>query len=477
MGRNMGSFVIKKLQLKKLWIIFFLIIFFVVPLSFLDSIFKWPLLIFLFFTVICYVSNIRNFSFFLFSVAFCIRLIIVLTINTPPISDFECLLSASQRLLEGDTSFVSEGFWGGVKYFQIWAYQLGYVVFQSGLLLVWNNILMLQLFNCLMGAGTTVLVYLIAKEISGEKASEVVALAYCFHLFPLTYVTVLSNQFVATFLVFLGIYLLISDKIIWSSYVKYGVCASLLALANALRPESIIPLVAIWISLLLTISRTNIKEKVLLMMILIGVYFGLKSIISALFILTGLSSVGLANMNPYYKFMVGLNYETNGGWNESDYMCCENVQMCMEIMKQRILQPLPQLVQLFFNKIKVFWEGGALSWSFTDSLRNGMMLMGRRIDVSLIYVICEHINKCITAITYGLLMIGEIGTLQKNGNSKIVLLTNYIFVTFGVYLLIEVQSRYVYSVQVAVFILASLGMEELVKIRKIIRQKIASLLC
>ena len=206
------------------------------------------------------------------------------------------------------------------------------------------------------------------------------------------------------------------------------------------------------------------------MVILFSVYYGLKYIVSLLFIITGLSSYGLANMNPYYKFIVGLNYETNGGWNEADYLCSGNSQMCMEIMRQRITQPLSNMIQLFLRKIKIFWQGGTLWWSFADALENGMIFFGRSIDISLTYALLEKINKSITVITYGLLMIGEIGALRREDNSKIVLLTNFVFITFGIYLLIEVQPRYVYCVQVAVFILASLGIEKLINAYKKIRQ-------
>ena len=257
----MRSFLdVREFQIRKLWILLFVFIFSIVPLSFLNYIFIWTIFIFVFFFFLCSLLDIKNFSFYLFGIAFSIRIIIIMTIDTPPVSDFECLLSASQRLLEGDTSFVNEVFFG-TKYFQIWAYQLGYVVFQTGLLWIWNSVIMLQLFNCLIGAGTTVLVYLIAREICGEQASQVMALVYCFYLFPLTYVTVLSNQFIATFLVYLGIYLLLSQNVKWSFGIKYGVCAALLALADILRPESIIPLIAIWLYLFLTLNKTNVREK------------------------------------------------------------------------------------------------------------------------------------------------------------------------------------------------------------------------
>lgn len=43
-------------------------------------------------------------------------------------------------------------------------------------------------------------------------------------------------------------------------------------------------------------------------------------------------------------------------------------------------------------------------------------------------------------------------------HDNVVVFANQVFVTLGVYLLIEVQARYAYSVQVSVAILAALGL-------------------
>ena len=63
-----------------------------------------------------------------------------------------------RNLPQGDFSFQND------RYFQRWGYQTGLVIWEGVLLKLWNNPLLLRLVNCVVSAGTNVLIYLIARD-------------------------------------------------------------------------------------------------------------------------------------------------------------------------------------------------------------------------------------------------------------------------------------------------------------------------
>lgn len=434
--------------------VLFLLCFLSVPLTLIGKTFVLALVFLAVCALWAYRWGTQRYALWLFLIALFIRIAVILIVKTPAQQDFYILFDASQRILKSDYSFLD------TRYFQLWSYQMGFVFFQSLLLRLWNNILILKLFNCLLSAATTVLVYLIAKEFAGEKSSRMVSLVYCFLPFPLFYVPILSNQFFASFLIYLGIYLFISSKIKLKGWARALILAVLLAFANVLRPESIIPLFSVALYLILTVNKKNFKENLLELAILIAVYFALSRLISMLFSVTGLSPNGLGNNAPHWKFVLGFNHTTQGGYSNADIPYLEDAAAAWAVVKERVLVPIPQLMQLFSAKIKTFWTGSALYWSFNYCKETGLSLLGFTIGTAGIVSAMTSVSKYLGNILYLLVLIGVLWYIRKEAhNSKILLLINQVFVTFGVYLLIEVQARYSYHVQISVVILSALGVQ------------------
>lgn len=450
---------LSKIDLGKLWIYVFLLFFFFVPFNLVSEGFRWTVVFLAVIVFAVYKLNIPKFPILLFGMAFAVRLAVVLILKTPPESDFAALLDASRCLLEGEREFLDS------LYFQLWTYQLGFVCFQSLLLSIWNSMVFLKLFNCVFAALTTVLIYLLAKEFVCEKASRLISVIYCFLPFPLTYVTVLSNQFSASFLIYLGIYIVISKRIHLKSIFRYLIFAISLVFANVLRPESIIPLFGALIFMVLTVNKTNFKQQLLNIGVMITAYFVLFSLISSLFNLTGLSDNGLSNNASYWKFVLGFNHESGGEYADSDAIFLLNEQAAWEVVKERIFVPIPQLFELFGEKITNFWSGGSLHWSFAYCLKSGISLFGINFRVADDYEIISEMNNWIVLIMNLLIIFGVYRfSRNKNFDKRLIFIVNQVFVSFGVYLLIEVQARYCYYVQIAVFILAALGVDEIIRI-------------
>ncbi len=398
-----------------------------------------------------YRTGISHATSFLFLVAFFSRLVVVLMVQTPPESDFDVLYQASLGVCNGDRSFVDAG------YFLRWPYQSGFVYFQSLLLEIWNSLFFLKLVNCFTAAATVVLVYWIAREFCSDRAALLGAVLYSFLPYPLFYVTVLTNQFMASFLLYLGLYLLIRKKSRLCSHIRYLIFGVLLGVANILRPESIIPLTAVGLYLLVSMRRSNFRENLLNLGILFGTYLLLSRGASFLFSATGLSPQGLSNNDPLWKFVLGFNHESGGRYATADEPFLGNRAMELELIRQRILVPLPKLLKLMKAKIVCFWGEYPLSWTFNYAMETGISVFGRIISVADDVGRLHLFTKCVMIAMYACGGLGTILYMRKKDRAlKLLPVFNQAFVTFGVYLLIEVQSRYSYYVIPFIFILAAL---------------------
>ena len=439
------------LDIKSIWKTIFMIFFICVPLFLLP---EGLFVAFVAFALVLFFVNkvnIKRFSLFIFILALALRVCVVFAVPTPPASDFQVHFEASQQMVAGDNNYLE------MSYFKTWAYQIGIVFFQSLFLRIWNNVIILKLVNCIISAATCVLVYKIANEFTENKPSQGAALIYCFLPFTVFYPTILSNQYPSSFLIYLGIYIVISKKLKLNSYVRYSLFGGLLALADVFRPESIIPLFATVLFLLITINKENIKQNFINIGLLLIAYFGVFNIINSLFIVTQIAPLGLSNNDPLWKFVSGFNHSTKGQWSLDDTFLVQTVPE-IDIIKSRVFVPIHQLIELFVSKIKIFWCGTGVEWAFSSFYESGITVFGKYLSVGKFVNFANATSMWMMVLSYLLVIWGVAkGLKKKTDNPHILLLVNQIFVTFGVYLIIEVQPRYIYHIQISVLIVVALG--------------------
>ena len=348
---------------------------------------------------------------------------------------------------------------------------MGFVLFQSALLRIWNSVNFLKLVNCLFCAGNTLLIYLIAKEFVTQKSAKIVAGIYCFFPFSVFYVTILSNQFASSFFSYLGLYILIA-KYKNNEYIKYLIVAGLLVISNVLRPEGIIPLVSILLYLLLSIRKENYKHKFLSLFILISSYFVLKMAVGKLFAMANIAPFGLSNNDPLWKFVMGFDHRSQGSYYEAGNFYSSNGE-ALSLIQDRVLQPIHKLLYLFTNKIHKFWDGSAINWIFNPLKESGTYVLGVNFPINNLSKFTGDYSSGISITMYILLLIGLVTYIKKGCcSNKILMIFSQVFVTFGVYLLIEVQPRYIYHVQLSVFILAALGIDTVENLLKDSKKKL-----
>ena len=448
--------VLRRIDPGKAWAWLFVIVFLMVPLCMVTNAVLYAAVVLVLLYLLGRTCDLPRFPLILFAVALALRIAAVVLIPTPVQSDFATLLNAAEQMKDGGREYLED------VYFQRWAYQLGFVAFEALLLKLGDSVLLLKLVNCLAGAGATVLIYLLALELADRRAARIVSVVYCFSPMGVLYMTVLSNQVFPTFLLLAGLYYLAGERFRSPAWLRFGVFGLLLSLANLLRPESIIPLVAAVLSLLLLLRKGNWKQSLLCAGVLFAVYFGLNALFNWLFRVTGLSPEGLVNNAPYWKFLLGFNRDSGGYYTEADGLLLSDPEAAWATVRERLQMTLPQFYALFEKKIDIFWGYSALGWVFSPFLSEGLPLLGDAERTQNVVTILHGVNRWFQFASYVYALIGTVGLIRRDKlRLPALMLLNILFVTFGVYLLIEVQPRYAFFAQAVCMVLAAPGVEGL----------------
>ena len=397
----------------------------------------------------------------LFLLAFLLRLGVCLVIDPPPVQDFSRVLEASRLFSRGDFSFQH------TRYFQGWAGQTGQVIYQGTLLKLWDNVMVIKLANALFSAGITALVYLTARRFFSDAYCRMAALLYCFSPLSLSMAPVLTNQHSAAFFVSLGIYLLCSPPENgarrYAPFLRYALSGLCVALANALRPDGLIFLVAGAACFVFGAVRgkRELGHYALGLALFAGAYFLLYNLICWGVVASGVNSSGLSTQNFWLKFVHGFNQDSRGWFSYEVYNAVEAMadngmdpaaiaQAEKEMLREELRAGLGSILKLFADKEAALWKGSAVAWGLghLDQSHPALCAMAKK---------AEEVFAC---VTFALSMLGFLYSRRKGRAVLESLLPAFvIFSTFAVYLFIEVQPRYVYGSQPSVYILAAGGME------------------
>ena len=379
----------------------------------------------------------HKFIIFLFLFSFILRLLIVITINTPVISDFKTMLDASLELVNNTSNYKS------MPYFITWGYQMGHVVYQAFLLSIINNLLFLKIMNVLITSLTIVMIYIISKKLSNEKAAKITSIIYTIFLFPLLLNTVLTNQLLPMLLILVAINL-------WITYIPKKIFIAfptglLLAFSNILRSETIVIITGILVySLFSMLEKKDIKKLILSLLILLATYSGVMKLASYTLQKSNISPSGLENKNTTWKFLTGLNIETNGMYSAKDAeVYAYDEQKTKKELTKRIKEDYKNYPLLFLKKIKIVGLNSDLSWSVGHLNQQTTKIL-------------TYLNQLFIYFFFIMALLSLIPLLKKKYKKAQVLITLITIIYFGVYLLIEVMPRYAYSIQIFEAILTSI---------------------
>lgn len=433
-------------SLKKLFCVFFNIVFIGIFIIFILNIpnkLLSLLLIVLFtiFSLLIQKSKIdkKTSCILLFCFAIFIRLLTLLFLKIEPYSDFAILLDASSKLANG-TNILNES-----SYFLCWAYQTGFVLYQSFILKIFNSVLALHILDCIFTASICLLIYIIGNIIN-EKNNKLPSILYCLYVYAITYTGVLTNQHIFTFLTLIAILILLKgSKFDKRKNIIVGI---ILGIANILRPESIVFLLSIVVYYIFSIeSKKDLKNVFISILLIFISYIAITQIASFTIRVTNINKNGLNNNDPLWKFVCGSDYESAGSYSEKglSVMGDKSLEKSFIIQNYQNLN-LKSLVKFFIIKINAFWALDAYYWVFPST--QGLESIVNN---------CIAYDSSIYCFIILAVIFSSLVELKNNHNNGKFLLFAILLVNFVVYLFIEVQPRYSYTSKIIMFILAGDG--------------------
>lgn len=414
--------------------------------------------------------QIPHFTLILLLGGIALRVIVILVLHPPVISDWNLMYGSARSILEDRRLFQH------MAYFTLWAYQTAFVAWEAMWLALWDSLTCLKLVNAVMAAGTVCLLYRIAREYAGECAAQSAALLLTLQPFALTFHTLLSDQIPSGFFLMAGVWLLICGDCNRLSMARFPLAGLVLQIGNLLRSEGILVLTAIVAWAVFEIARRPEVMKRLLpgVLSLFLVYTAVGTAADQIIRVSGLNENGLQNGNPAWKVVTGLNYTTKGmysadDWNriaatldENHHLTEETRALQRSMIEERLQVPPNQLANHLLHKIQVLWGVNNLNWAFQHTIeKQAAKLIGplTRYDILLLL---QQYNLGLFLIALGLAGLGLWNRKEWAARPTAAYLPFFVvFAAFCAFLLIEVQPRYVYLPQQFVFCGAALGINRL----------------
>ncbi len=392
-------------------------------------------------------KDIKRFPVILFIISLIIRLILVKIINFSSFDDYKTLIDASWMFSKGDYSF------SNTTYFSMWGYQTGLVIYQGIILKIFKSEFILKVFNSIFSSLIVLLVYFISKKLTNEKSARV-SLLYMILPISLIMNTMLNNQILSALLMYLGIYRLIKKE---KNIKDYVISAILISLGNIIRPEGIVVVFSLLVFELIKLKKETVLDVIKKVSVFIIIYFIIGRGLSSLVQISGINEVGLKNTNPLWKFVVGFNHDSCGYYNSSDEKYIQDKQLEKKIIKQRITSDYKKTSKLMICKIEHFWllpEENSKSESLADK---EYIVFSHNFKYSTLENIALKFNSYIYIITLIMCFIGVIFNRKKLMEDNSIFFVILMVTTFFVYLLIEINSKYIFFILISIFILSSYG--------------------
>ncbi|MED1402720.1 glycosyltransferase family 39 protein [Bacillus mycoides] len=396
------------------------------------------------------------FSISLIFLAFSIRLIWVLNIQTPVETDFAMMYNSAVQAAKGDFSFTQS------TYYTSWVYQLGFTMYQAFIIkLFGEGTFLLKFLNILYCTGTTLLIYKITSQIFNEWSGRIAGLLYAVYIPSIVLSSVLTNQHIAVFLFYLGFYLLItkglSHKYMW---IFIGVS---LSLGDIMRPLGAIILIAVTIYIFLQGILGKSRQEIFISIKKLGgifiVFYLIHQVVSYSFIYSGITQHPLSNRDPLWKFTLGFNHETKGGYSGEDAEYIMSIELGEErtaaqkkLIQERLSDP-QKVLSLFGDKFVLMWADydSAPLWSLVTLEKTDNDMVSLKDDLTKYekYMYTAAMLFCTLSLLYLI--------MTKQNKTHYTLFLLLIIGYVAIHFLIEVQTRYRYFIIPSFTIIQSYG--------------------
>lgn len=420
--------------------------------------------------------------------SFVIQIAIIFAFTRLPTDDSQTVVSLALNMLykKDYSSFQTGG------YLYMFPFNFSIVLYLKTLLGIFpDNYLVIKIFNILFTIVTTLMIYLIYKEINYKSKEN----DYGILIFAATYIPSLFmcnfiyNDIIATTFLITAIYFLI--KFVKEKSIKHIIIASIsLAIGNYFRSVGVIVLIAAVIYILLSVKKIGVK-KLITSLCILGLLFNVPSLTqNAVLQKTHIVSESVnKNSAPIYMWLhMGINKDKLGFWDDmQSYNIYQrlgnyNKEKSTELFKEEIENKLSNLTysdlgKMYYKKIIWTWTEGTyqverygigVESSFNPGQGKGMV-MGRYSYTTAATDLFKGTSQYRSGLLWMLYVMNFLmycfifirlisGIKGKRFDEVFLILVILGFI--GFYVLWEIKSRYIYPVYPLLIILSYMGFKD-----------------
>lgn len=428
-----------------------------------------------------------------------IRWIYVLSMPMKPESDYKTYYEVADLMKRG--LLVEKGT-GYCDYIAMFPHVFGYPYVLSLVFRVFGtSVLVAQKFNIVLAVGTIFLAYRTGKMISGSLAGLGGLFITAFWPSQILYVNMVASEYLFSFLLMLCIYLFVVTLRKCTEDVKHPalglmlhfLLGILLALCACVRPMALILLITIVICLFFQkmhipprkpidqpISLIILSKGWMRCLIIVFCYVCVSKFCSMGIEYTIEKELASGSASFGYNLLVGLNVESEGGWNQedADYLydaldrtknATEAHLACRDLALQRLDRDPRSIFNLFLHKYEVLWANDdyGSTWNIIFMDQHGDLTKERQ---DFLYE-SRDISNLFYLLIVALAGIGGVFLWKKGIDYEYVFILIFVG-TVGMHLLVENQNRYHYH---ALFMFALLAGNTLKEIYAMNRAKVLRL--
>lgn len=382
----------------------------------------------------------------------------VLVVPKTQISDFGNFWTRVPGFFNGDKLYQTDN-----DYFSRFAYQSGYMVYVLAVVKIFGyHIFAIQFLNVIYQALILLFTYLLVVKIFNNiKIARLAVLLLMIDLDWFALNSQASNQYLGSLFYLITFYLIMQDKL-WS-YILSGITLTVGCLIRPIGPVIIAGIVAFTIVyLVFKLGGGGVHyQKPLRILLALAIYLVLFSL-AGWGIKASVNSYGLSNYDPEWKFVTGLDKQSNGTYSP-DLDRLIDASKPRKVMAKKEYAALHQeinyldknkkWISLFINKIQVLWSSRTMATNFTGYSQNHSPKTVQRVDY-LAYL------GSIILIVFS--WIGSIDLFKMKFNNNLYLLLLPLLAFVSAQLLIEVQGRYRIEFLPIIAILAAVGLYRVV---------------
>lgn len=373
----------------------------------------------------------------------------------PPeqVSDFHKFWFTAPDALKGKAIYAFDN-----DYFSKWAYQTGFLLYVMTIIKIFGyHIAAIQYLNVIYQVLILLVTYkLVVKIFDNIKIARLSVLLLMIDLDWFALNSQADNQYLGSLMFLLTFYLILQDK--YWTYILAGLTLTLGAIIRPIGPVIIAGIVVFAILYMLLNNNKFNWVAIGKIAIVLGIYLMMFSGVSMLVKSSGLNGYGLSNRDSEWKFVIGLDYNSKGQYDQGlvNTFDLNADRAKMSKQEKQVISDNIKNIKQDHRWLDLFQEKNAILWAKES---NGISFTGLTVN---------HSPKTVKNINYvgylGSIMIvifswiGSLRLFKFKFNKGIYLLLLPLMAFVIVQLLIEVQGRYRIEFIPTLAVLGSVGL-------------------